>query len=66
MTPTIPVSLDDLRRVDLFDGLDDTQLEQWRAAAQAFQVPTGKIIAEQDASPRGLLLLLKGVSGPTR
>ena len=60
MTPTIPVTLDELRRVDLFDGLDDAQLEQWRAAAQAFNVPAGKIIAEQDASPRGLLLLLEG------
>jgi signal transduction histidine kinase len=60
VTPTIPVSLEDLRRVDLFDGLDDDQLEQWRAAAQAFNVPAGKIIAEQDASPRGLLLLLEG------
>jgi signal transduction histidine kinase len=60
VTPTIPVSLDDLRRVDLFDGLDEEQLEQWRAAAQAFTVPGGKVIAEQDASPRGLMLLLEG------
>jgi len=60
VTPTIPVGLDDLRRVDLFDGLDDEQLEQWRAATQAFTVPAGKVIAEQDASPRGLMLLLEG------
>jgi signal transduction histidine kinase len=60
VTPTTPVTLDDLRRVDLFDGLDEAELEQWCAAAQAFHVPAGKIIAEQDASPRGLLLLLEG------
>jgi signal transduction histidine kinase len=60
MSAVIPVTLDDLRRVDLFDGLDDAELERWRAATQAIQVPVGEIVAEQDASPRGLLLLLEG------
>lgn len=60
MNPAVPVTSDDLRRVDLFDGLDDAELEQWRAATQAFNVPAGEIIAEQDASARGLLLLLEG------
>jgi signal transduction histidine kinase len=56
----LPVTLEDLRRIDLFAELDDAQLEQWRAVTQAFHVPDGGIIAEQDASPRGLLLLLEG------
>ncbi|MCW2983253.1 MAG: histidine kinase [Conexibacter sp.] len=60
MNPALPVTVDDLRRIDLFDGLDEAALEQWRAATQAFNVPAGKIVAEQDASPRGLMLLLDG------
>jgi signal transduction histidine kinase len=55
-----PVTLEDLRRMDLFAELDDAQLERWRAVTQSFHVPDGAIIAEQDASPRGLLLLFEG------
>jgi signal transduction histidine kinase len=58
--PASPVTLEDLRRIDLFDELDDGELEQWRAVTQSFRVADGAIIAEQDASPRGLLLLLEG------
>ncbi|MCW2994183.1 MAG: histidine kinase [Conexibacter sp.] len=60
MGAAAPVTLEDLRRMDLFTELDDAQLEQWRAVTQSFHVPDGGIIAEQDASPRGLLLLLEG------
>ncbi|HWH95900.1 MAG TPA: ATP-binding protein [Baekduia sp.] len=60
MNPAVPVTLDDLGRIDLFDGLSTEELEQWRAATQAFNVPAGDILAEQDASARGLLLLLDG------
>jgi signal transduction histidine kinase len=60
VTPEVLVTAADLRRIDLFDELDDDQLEAWRAATQAFDVPAGEIVAEQDASPRGLLLLLEG------
>ncbi|HEY6759581.1 MAG TPA: ATP-binding protein [Baekduia sp.] len=60
MTPTVPVSLEDLRRIDLFDGLTDEELELWREATQAFNVPADEVIAEEDASPRGLMLLLEG------
>jgi signal transduction histidine kinase len=60
VNPTVPVTLDDLRRIDLFDDLTGDELEQWRAATQAFNIPAGEIIHEQDASPRGLLLLLEG------
>jgi signal transduction histidine kinase len=60
VNPALPVTVDDLRRIDLFDGLDEAALEQWSAATQAFHVPAGKIVAEQDASPRGLMLLLDG------
>jgi signal transduction histidine kinase len=60
MTPTVPVTLDQIRAVDLFDGLDDDALEQWREATQAFNIASGEIVHEQDTSPRGLLLLLEG------
>jgi signal transduction histidine kinase len=60
VNPAVPVTLDDLRRIDLFDGLTDAELELWRGATQAFNIPAGEIIHEQDASPRGLLLLLDG------
>jgi signal transduction histidine kinase len=60
VTPEVAVTLDALRRIDLFDDLDDEQLERWRAATQAFDVASGEVVAEQDASPRGLLLLLEG------
>jgi signal transduction histidine kinase len=60
MTPTVPVTLDQIRAVDLFDGLDDDALEAWREATQAFRIASGEIVHEQDTSPRGLLLLLDG------
>ncbi|WP_081690570.1 ATP-binding protein [Conexibacter woesei] len=60
MTPTVPVTLDQIRAVDLFDGLDDDELEAWREATQAFRIASGAIVHEQDTSPRGLLLLLDG------
>jgi signal transduction histidine kinase len=60
MGPASPVTLDDLRRFDLFDGLDDAQLEQWRAVTIAFHVAAGEVIAEEETSARGLLLLLEG------
>jgi signal transduction histidine kinase len=60
MNPAFPVTVADLRRVDLFDGLDDAELQRWSDAAVAFDVPDGEIVHEQDTSPRGLLLLLAG------
>jgi signal transduction histidine kinase len=60
VNPAVAVSVADLKRVDLFDGLDDAALAQWSEAAIAFSVADGEIVAEADASPRGLLLLLEG------
>lgn len=60
MTPTVPVTLEAIRSVDLFEGLDDDALEEWREATQAFNIASGEIVHEQDTSPRGLLLLLDG------
>ena len=59
MTPA-PVTAADLRSVDLFDDLDDGELAEWVAAAQAYDVAPGEVIAEQGEEPRGLHLLLEG------
>jgi signal transduction histidine kinase len=58
----LPVTVEELRTVDLFDGLDDQELGRWSAAAVAFNVAAGAIIHEQETSPRGLLLLLDGAT----
>jgi signal transduction histidine kinase len=60
VNPAVAVSVADLKRVDLFDGLDDAALAEWSEVAVAFNVADGEIVAEADASPRGLLLLLEG------
>jgi signal transduction histidine kinase len=54
------VELADLRRVDLFDDLDDDALAEVVAAAQPFSAEPGDLIAERgDVS--GVVLLLDGV-----
>src|SRR3984957_16544072 len=55
-----PVTLEELRGVDLFDGLSDTDLAEWIALARTRRVNAGEIIAEQGEEPPGLQLLLEG------
>jgi signal transduction histidine kinase len=55
-----PVTLAELRTVDLFDDLDDDELGQWVAVAQPYHVGPGETIVEQGQEPRGLQLLLEG------
>lgn len=55
-----PVTVAELRTIDLFEGLDDAELEALRAVAQTRTVAPGEAIVEQDAEPRGLQLLLEG------
>jgi signal transduction histidine kinase len=59
MTATITRA--DLRPIDLFDDLDDEQLDEWVAAARGLNVPPGTILAEEGTTPLGLLLLIEGV-----
>src|SRR5215207_10642 len=53
-------SVEELRAIDLFDGLDDEQLGVWAASAQPRSVEGGEVLVEQDAPSRGLWLLLQG------
>jgi signal transduction histidine kinase len=55
-----PVTVQELRTVDLFEELDDAQLAEWVAVAHAYHVAAGGIIAEQGEENRGMQLLLEG------
>jgi len=55
-----PVTFEELRGVDLFDELDDSDLTEWVPLARAYHVEPGELIAEQGEPPKGLQLLLEG------
>lgn len=57
---TAAVTRTDLRMIDLFDDLDDADLEQWVAVAHDLRTEAGDVLAEEGTSPPGLLLLLEG------
>jgi signal transduction histidine kinase len=50
----------ELRRIDLFDDLDEAGIERWANAARVWLVPAGTILSEQGEDPPGLQLLLDG------
>lgn len=56
------ITLADLRTIDLFEELDDDQLSEWVAVADARHYEPGEVIAEQGAAPPGVLLLLAGTA----
>jgi signal transduction histidine kinase len=55
-----PVTLEELRGVDLFDEIDDAELAEWVAVARPYHLEPGELIAEQGEAPKGLQLLLEG------
>jgi signal transduction histidine kinase len=59
---TGPVTLAELRSVDLFDGIDDEQLGEWLAVAQLREVAPGELIVEEHDHVPGLMLLLDGTA----
>jgi signal transduction histidine kinase len=61
MTPR-PLALGELRRVDLFDGIDDDLLGAWLAVAQLREVAPGELIVEEQDHVPGLILLLEGTA----
>src|SRR6185437_13179864 len=60
-----PITLEELRSVDLFEELDDAQLSEWIPVAHTYRVPAGGIIAEQGEENRGMNLLLQGEAQAT-
>jgi signal transduction histidine kinase len=61
-TDATPLSLDELRAVDLFDDIDDTQLAEWLAIAELQCRAPGEVIAEQGEDVPGVHLLLEGTA----
>jgi signal transduction histidine kinase len=57
---TAAITREDLRSVDLFDGLSDAALEPWLEAAEPLQVEPGEMLSEIGEVPAGLFLLLEG------
>lgn len=57
-----PLTAEDLRSVDLFDGLDDEEIGAWLAVAEPFDVAAGEVLSDQGSAPRGLLLLFEGTA----
>ncbi len=60
MSQTATITLAELRTVDLFDDIDDSQLERWLAVAKPRLAEAEAIIAEQDEDMLGVQLLLEG------
>jgi signal transduction histidine kinase len=60
MSTAAGISVADLRPVDLFDDIDDTQLAEWAAVAQRQHFEPGELLAEQGFEVKGLSCLLEG------
>jgi signal transduction histidine kinase len=54
-------TLEDLRRIDLFDDLDDEQLAPWREVAVVRREPPDTVVARPQDASAGVILLLEGV-----
>jgi signal transduction histidine kinase len=55
-----PVTIADLRPVDLFDDLDDAALAVWAASAGWRRAEPGETVLEEGAEPEAVLFLLGG------
>jgi signal transduction histidine kinase len=54
-------TLEDLRRIDLFDELDDEQLAKWRDIAVIRELPPDTLVAKPQDATAGVILLLEGM-----
>ena len=59
---TALITVEELRRIDLFDELSDEQLAEWVAVAVPLSVAAGEVMAEPGGESRGAQLLLEGES----
>jgi signal transduction histidine kinase len=53
-------TLEDLRRIDLFDELDEAELEQWRDIAVIKEAKAQTTVAKANDASAGVILLLEG------
>jgi signal transduction histidine kinase len=60
MTGIASVTLAELRGIDLLDELDDAQLGEWLAVAEARNAEPGELLAEHHEPTPGIFLLLEG------
>jgi signal transduction histidine kinase len=60
MSPLAPVTLGELRTIDLFDDLGDEELAQWLAVTHSRTAEPGEILAEHREPTPGVFLLLEG------
>jgi signal transduction histidine kinase len=58
--PGKPVTVADLRPVDLFDDIDDDALGEWAAVAEWRNAHAGEIVLEEATDSEGVLCLLEG------
>jgi signal transduction histidine kinase len=54
-------TLEDLRRIDLFDELDDEELARWQPITVIHEVPADTVMAKAQDASAGVFLLLEGV-----
>ena len=57
---TTTVTAADLRPIDLFDDLDDAELERWAAVTHVHEYKPGDIVAEQGQRQPSMFLVLEG------
>jgi signal transduction histidine kinase len=50
----------ELRPMDLFTELSDAELETWCESAEVHHIPAGTVMAKQDETKTGLVLVLEG------
>jgi len=60
MSGPAPLTLSELRAIDLFDDLDDAQLADWLAVTHLRVAPPGEIVAEHGEAAPAVFLLLEG------
>jgi signal transduction histidine kinase len=60
LSATTHPTVEDLRRIDLFDDLDDSELARWAEVAVIHEVEPGTVISEANETPEGVVLLLEG------
>jgi signal transduction histidine kinase len=57
-----PITVAELRTIDLLDDLDEDQLGEWVNVAHAWAAEPGELMADQGGQPPGVLFLLSGTA----